>query len=54
MRIGERQLLNGNKGWATHRVIALKEDDTTTLVTCSKVVTGMVKLDRRDDIGCGR
>lgn len=37
---------------ATYRVIALEENDTTTLVTCSQIVTGMVKLDRRDDIGC--
>jgi hypothetical protein len=31
-------------------LISFKEDNTTTLVTSSKIVTSMVKLDGGDDI----
>lgn len=35
----------------THLLVALKEDDTATLVAGCEVVSGVVKLDGGDDVG---
>jgi hypothetical protein len=36
----------------THLLVTLKEDDTATLVTCRKVITGVIKFDGGDDVRC--
>lgn len=35
----------------THGLVSLKEHNTTTLITCGKIVSSMIKLDGRDDVG---
>ena len=37
---------------AAYHLIALEEDDTATLVTSGKVITGRVELYTRYDVGC--
>lgn len=37
-------------GHAAYRLVALKEDDTTSFIASSEIVPGMIKLDRRNDV----
>jgi len=37
----------------THRLIAFKENDPTTLVTCGEVISCGIELNCRYDVGCG-
>lgn len=50
MAIGENQPRK-TAGEATHRLVPLKENDPTTLVARSKVVSSRVELDGGYDVG---
>lgn len=40
------------EGKTTHLLVTLKEDDTTALVAGCEIITRVIKLNGRDNVGC--